>query len=764
MCAQQASSQAFPADIVSSYSMFNLDARHRHGSPRPAAQHRQHAYKISGREPSVQKLPNLPELIAHLSTMITAAGQSRVTQSGGESKQSLPQSASPTPSFGTSPGVDGPSTVDQRQSAVPLTHQSSPPQLIPPIHIPDLTGLITRCSQDPVCGGTYGNIYKCIFHGPDGRMEVAVKAFRPQFFSAELFRRELGIWKRLQHSKILKFMGTTSDFGSSVALVAPWLVNGTLTSFLNETLTLRDRLLLLRDIAEGLDYLHTFSFTAEGHVYFNPVVHGDLTGNNVLIDGDRKAYLADFGLSGTLTKVTGMSYLAKMSRPGAVRWTAPELLSEESASAITTQSDIYSFGNIMLQVLTGNVPWCHLTNETAILLKVIEGKIHPRPDDHRVTDQHWHFITRCWSKTPIDRPPAKEALQFLDRELTLLRLQAQDLPINGLKDVTCQPPQVPSRQCPSSRPLLELQDELDKSIAKLRSFAPNSPTSPSSSSSDFNHTEQPHQSSSTDMRTLSDFSLNDFPSLPWLASQAPSLPTPLLAVNLRLKEDRQARLRLRQNSILDALGLLLSSRIPATLADPPSSPCSDLMSDSPYQEDDSILLADTGRSYRPNSDGTQYEIISFIGNLTTSGGHTSPMEKPLDVSEENSLNLGVDESRDSRETSPHLPATPSRPLPFVAAGPFELSPSSTRHRLLQLSTQASPSSVPNPEDEASEPNLDTNLDSVVPLAQRWMRPLILPSMTITSPPRVQPWSINSSAPLSRGMAGLPLRPQPDTRF
>ncbi|KAG0692086.1 kinase-like domain-containing protein, partial [Suillus ampliporus] len=160
--------------------------------------------------------------------------------------------------------------------------------------------------------------------------------------------RELGIWKRLKHSNILKFVGTTSDFGPSVALVAPWIVNGTLTSFLNvnnKTLTRRDRLLLLRDIAAGLNY--------HGHTYSNSVVHGDLTGTNVLIGNDRTAYLADFGLSGTLTKLPGMTYLAKMScRPGAVRWTAPELLSvEETASAITTQSDIYSFGSIVLQVI-----------------------------------------------------------------------------------------------------------------------------------------------------------------------------------------------------------------------------------------------------------------------------------------------------------------------------------------------------------------------------------------------------------------------------
>jgi serine/threonine protein kinase len=73
---------------------------------------------------------------------------------------------------------------------------------------------------------------------------------------------------------------------------------------------------------------------------------------NVLIDSDRKAYLADFGLSGTLGKLTGMTYLVNMTcHPGAMRWTAPELLSEEESIApASTQSDIYSFGSIMLQV------------------------------------------------------------------------------------------------------------------------------------------------------------------------------------------------------------------------------------------------------------------------------------------------------------------------------------------------------------------------------------------------------------------------------
>jgi hypothetical protein len=68
---------------------------------------------------------------------------------------------------------------------VPPVAQPTPPQTLqtlishpsvlhsrPRILIPDLTALITRCAQDPVCGGTYGNIYRCIYHGPEGNVEV----------------------------------------------------------------------------------------------------------------------------------------------------------------------------------------------------------------------------------------------------------------------------------------------------------------------------------------------------------------------------------------------------------------------------------------------------------------------------------------------------------------------------------------------------------------------------------------------------------------
>jgi hypothetical protein len=68
----------------------------------------------------------------------------------------VPSAAQPTPL----------QTLQTIISHSPLLHSR------PRILIPDLTALITRCVQDPVCGGTYGNIYRCIYHGPEGNVEV----------------------------------------------------------------------------------------------------------------------------------------------------------------------------------------------------------------------------------------------------------------------------------------------------------------------------------------------------------------------------------------------------------------------------------------------------------------------------------------------------------------------------------------------------------------------------------------------------------------
>ncbi|KAF8836377.1 kinase-like protein [Paxillus ammoniavirescens] len=153
------------------------------------------------------------------------------------------------------------------------------------------------------------------------------------------------------------------------------------------------------------------------------VVHGDLTGSNVLVSASGRAQLSDFGLSSIMVEFMGTSYLPS-SMNATARWVAPEIFTsyeDESLSWVPTeQSDIYSFGSIMLQVCSGEVPYVNLQRDVQVLLALSRGVKPSRPQTAWMNDRIWDFIQRCWGEHSAKRPSAEEALKFLQGELSLL--------------------------------------------------------------------------------------------------------------------------------------------------------------------------------------------------------------------------------------------------------------------------------------------------------------------------------------------------------
>ncbi|KAG1777032.1 kinase-like domain-containing protein [Suillus placidus] len=286
----------------------------------------------------------------------------------------------------------------------------------------DLTGQIFGTIGDYVAGGTFGNVYRCEWRQPYGpTVKVAVKALRFHTSEQDLrrFRRESTIWAHLVHDNIVRLVGTTEGFGLTTALVSPWFPDGDLLHMIaaqGAGLSIRSKLKLLHGIASGLDYLHRF-----------PVVHGDITSSNVLIDvkdGEYKACLMDFGLSTVLGGLLDESTNeGSKIRHGAIRWTAPELLTPHDHPADlkpTTKHDMYSFGRVMFHVLTLVIPW-HDINDFNIIQKIFSGEDVSRPETSDITDARWDQIEQCWSVDPSARPSASMALDFLKSELEALK-------------------------------------------------------------------------------------------------------------------------------------------------------------------------------------------------------------------------------------------------------------------------------------------------------------------------------------------------------
>ncbi|KAG1748383.1 kinase-like protein [Suillus paluster] len=206
-------------------------------------------------------------------------------------------------------------------------------------------------------------------------------------------QHELKICASLEHTNILPVFGYTTGFGLFIAIVSPWAENGNLSTYLareGEALTLVRRFQILRDITAGLQYLHV-----------NSVIHGDLNGPNVLINGDGTACVADFGLSLMYSEVIRASQASWTSTfKGNLRWMAPELLAErEDGSPVrpSKQSDIYSFGGIMLQ-----------------LEKPSRSRYPEQPD------KYWDLIEQCWSTDPLKRPSTEGIDEVIKNEFLSL--------------------------------------------------------------------------------------------------------------------------------------------------------------------------------------------------------------------------------------------------------------------------------------------------------------------------------------------------------
>jgi len=157
------------------------------------------------------------------------------------------------------------------------------------------------------------------------------------------------------------------------------------------------------------------------------VIHGDLRGANILIDGDGRARLAGFGL------ITMASELSAITPPtmtdGTIPWMSPELLHPGmfglKESRPTEESDCYALGMVIYEVLSGQAPFAS-SRDPEVVFKVLHGENPRRPqgDEGKLfTDGIWGLLGRCWKPQPSDRPSAKVILLCLEGDpLSLVSL------------------------------------------------------------------------------------------------------------------------------------------------------------------------------------------------------------------------------------------------------------------------------------------------------------------------------------------------------
>ncbi|KAF9777373.1 kinase-like domain-containing protein [Thelephora terrestris] len=256
-----------------------------------------------------------------------------------------------------------------------------------------ISGDLSRVGDDAVSGGGFSDVWKGIHNGS----KVCIKVPRVNVQNREAvektFIKEAITWKRLEHPNVVAFIGVTRN---PFQIVSDWMPNGTLGEYVNENPG-ADRVGLLLDVAEGLNYLHASHTT-----------HGDLKGPNILIDSTGRACLADFGLASVVRGLTSVLVTEVQGYSG--RWAAPEVLG--SGDRNTREADVFAFGMVMVEVFTGKSPFSEFSTMVTVS-KIMGGERPNRPRKPGFTDSVWEVTLACWQQVPACRPAMAEVVGVL---------------------------------------------------------------------------------------------------------------------------------------------------------------------------------------------------------------------------------------------------------------------------------------------------------------------------------------------------------------
>ncbi|TRY68437.1 hypothetical protein TCAL_01363 [Tigriopus californicus] len=278
------------------------------------------------------------------------------------------------------------------------TNQSSPL-----LGIHDLGGDISIDFDAKLGAGTFSKVYSADLLGS----RVAVKIFNESQESIDVvqaaFDNELSMLGQVRHPNIIQMLG----YCEPMAIVLEFMAGGTLQSHIqrhNYQWSKGEFFSFGKQILLALLYLHHLP---------NPIVHMDVKSSNLLLDSTcQKLKLSDFGFAKSLSHVNGTISLSAVK--GTPAWMSPEVLNRQ---AVCTKSDIYSYGLVLLEIITRKKPYEGLTLQE-VCEAVLSGK-HPDVDpevDSKVPGIS-PMVQLCWSSNRDLRPNTRQLFNdFLDLE------------------------------------------------------------------------------------------------------------------------------------------------------------------------------------------------------------------------------------------------------------------------------------------------------------------------------------------------------------
>ncbi|CAH0481193.1 unnamed protein product [Peronospora belbahrii] len=248
--------------------------------------------------------------------------------------------------------------------------------------------------------GACGVIWLVKYRGSQLLASKRLRSDQITKWRTQAFIEEIKMVAPFDHPNVVRLIGCAWTIETDLQALFEYMENGDLRDFLLEPSSPRhwspELLQLAVDIIEALVYIHSFT---------PPLVHRDLKSRNVMLSGEMKAKVTDFGASRYKSVNETMT-----AAVGTGRWLAPEVIS--GSSKYDQSVDVFSFGVVLSEMDTHTIPYDDVRdangnrlNDIAILQLVANGQLRPKfgascPPELRMVAE------RCLNQDPQKRPPA----------------------------------------------------------------------------------------------------------------------------------------------------------------------------------------------------------------------------------------------------------------------------------------------------------------------------------------------------------------------